>query len=944
MKKGNSLFLLLCLVWGITQAQERTEIIVPQILSNASAKETEKMMLSGNSPNDNVLWDFFCTAGRNSGTKTRIRVPSCWELEGFGGYNYGHDKDKHSEVSTYLTTFTIPKEWKGKRIFIVFDGSMTDTKVMVNGKQAGDIHQGAFYRFKREITDLITEKRENQLEVEVSKMSANASVNSAERDADFWVFGGIFRPVYLEAVPDTFIEYSGIDARYDGTINIELFLDKTINDAKVNVEIIENKTGNKVADFQSQLHSKVNKLTASSIVSDIKPWSAETPNLYNAVITLTENGNTLHTITERFGFRTIEVRERDGVYINNKKIMFKGVNRHCFWPTTGRAMSPEQNLLDAMLIKEMNMNAVRMAHYPPDKHFLEVCDSLGLYVINELCSWQKPPYDTQVGTILVGEMLKRDINHPSIIFWANGNEGGFNYDLDPIFPQLDIQKRPVIHPFGLYGNINTVHYITYNSGIKHMFNGRDIFMPTELIHGLYDGGHGAGLDDFWNLMRSNPLAAGMFLWDFSDQGVVRTDKGGILDTDKDHGADGIVGPYREKEGSFYTIKEIWSPIFLEKKYITPHWDGTFHIENRYDFTNTNKCSFTWTITRFKTLNGKKEELKGSIEAPDIKPGNKGVLQLSLPTGWRDFDVLYLTIHDPDGYELFTWSHELNTPAFFADRIINQNPGKKNIVIQENSSYYTLSAADVTARINKTTGMLEEIKTNKGIIPLANGPVFITDKNVECRKITISTTEEGAPAITAIYGYEKERREAYRFTWTMQKNGILQLDYDYRPLDNIEMAGVTFNFPEKEIKGAQLFANGPYRVYNNRLKGSSLNIWEKEYNDAITGEVWEYPEFKGYYSLFYGMKLQCPTPFEVYSASEDLFLHLFTPTIQQQYDPKINYTFPKYPAGNISFMDAIPAVGTKFGEAENFGPQSQRHRFKEFSASPNLKNRLYFKFN
>lgn len=497
----------------------------------------------------------------------------------------------------------------------------------------------------------------------------------------------------------------------------------------------------------------------------------------------------------------------------------------------------------------------------------------------------KAPYDTQTGTILVGEMLKRDINHPSIIFWANGNEGGFNYDLDPLFPQLDIQKRPVIHPFGFYGGINTVHYITYNSGIKHMFNGRDIFMPTELIHGLYDGGHGAGLDDFWNLMRSNPLSAGMFLWNFADQGVVRTDKDGILNTDKDHGADGIVGSYREKEGSFYTIKEIWSPIFLEKKYITPQWDGTFHIENRYNFTNTNQCSFTWKIIRFKSLNGEKEEIKGDIEAPDIEPGGKGTLQLSLPAGWREFDVLYLTACDPNGYELFTWSHELNSPAFFADRIIRQNPSKKEVTIKESASYYTLSAAGITAKINKTTGMLEEITNSKGIIPLANGPVFITDQDIECKKISISTAEEGEPTVTAIYNYRKGRREAYRFTWTMRTNGILQLDYDYRPLDPIEMAGITFDFPEKNIEGARLFANGPYRVYNNRLKGGTLNVWEKEYNDAITGEVWEYPEFKGYYSLFYGMKLLSPTPFEVYSASEDLFLHLFTPTIQQQYDPE-----------------------------------------------------------
>lgn len=477
-----------------------------------------------------------------------------------------------------------------------------------------------------------------------------------------------------------------------------------------------------------------------------------------------------------------------------------------------------------------------------------------------------------------------------------------------------------------------------------MFNGRDIFMPTELLHGLYDGGHGAGLDDFWNLMRSNPLSSGMFLWDFSDQGVVRTDKENILDTDKDHGADGIVGPYREKEGSFYAVKEIWSPIFLEKKYITPQWDGVFNIENRYDFTNINQCRFSWSLSRFNSLKGDKEEMKGDITAPNIEPGSKGILNLSLPTVWKDFDILYLTAYDPNGYELFTWSHELNTPAFFAERIIKRNKEETNVNIQEDASCYILSAAGVKAKINKTTGMLKEITNQKGIIPLANGPIFITDKNVECKKITISTAEGGIPAITIIYNFRKERREAYRFIWTMQKNGILQLDYDYRPLDNIEMAGVTFDFPEKEIEGIRLFANGPYRVYNNRLKGGTLNIWEKKYNNAITGEVWDYPEFKGYYSLFYGMRLLCPTPFEVYSASEDLFLHLFTPSIQQKYNPEKNYTLPKYPIGSISFMDAIPAVGTKFGKAENFGPQSQIHRFKEFSGSPNLKNRLYFKFN
>lgn len=914
-------------------------VLLVLISSLTYAQQTETLMLSGQKVDDNVQWDFFCTSGRKSAKWGKIRVPSNWELEGFGTYNYGHDKNKASEQGLYKTRFKLPNSWKDKRVFIVFDGSMTDTKVMVNGKQAGDVHQGSFYRFKREITDFVMHNRQNLLEVEVSKMSTNESVNLAERKADFWVFGGIFRPVYLEAVPADFIEYTGINALHNGEITVEVNLDKPLADVGVSVEVFELNTNRKLGGFSKNISQRNSKLLINGKIAGIQPWSSESPKLYKAVISVSREGKELHRVTERFGFRTIEVRERDGVYINGEKIRFKGVNRHCFWPSTGRSVSREQSLTDIQLMKEMNMNAVRMAHYPPDKHFLEICDSLGLYVINELCAWQKPPYDTQVGTILVNQMLKRDINHPSIIFWANGNEGGFNYDLDPLFYELDIQKRTVLHPWGFFGNINTVHYIDYNSGIKDMFNGRDIFMPTELLHGLYDGGHGAGLDDYWNLMLGNPLSAGLFLWDFSDQAVVRTDKGGILDTDKDHGADGIVGPYREKEGSFFSIKEIWSPVFVEEKFITPAWNGKLNIENRYHFTNTNECTFTYQLSRFSSLQQDAKTFQQFINVPDIAPGRKGQLALELPENWTSYDFLYLTIKDKKENELFTWSFEINSPSVFSEKILELK--SPSAIITENETAYLLNAEGVTAFVNKENGLLDKVISNGKEISLSNGPVYITDRQLQCQKVAIINTDSGQQ-IEVIYHFEKGA-EAYRFTWLMLENGILQLDYNYRPQNKVAMAGVTFDFPEEGVVGADLLANGPYRVYNNRMKGGTINLWKKTYNDAITGEVWEYPEFKGYYSHFYAMKLDCPTPFEVYCANEDVTLHLFTPSAQKSYDISRNYTVPTYPKGNISFMDAIPPVGTKFGRAENYGPQSQLHIFKSYGGAKNIRNILYFKF-
>ncbi len=901
--------------------------------------------LSGKGSDDTVEWDFYCTKGRNSGKWTKIKIPSCWETEGFGTYNYGHDKNKANEQGLYKTTFEVPNEWRKKRILIVFEGSMTDTRVKINGRQAGEVHQGAFYRFKRDITGLVRFGKTNLLEVTVDKISANESVNQAERKADFWIFGGIFRPVYLEVVPTQYIDYVSIDAKQHGEIKANIFLSEKMR--KVEVGIVVMDFNNQViGSFSSFSGSEgTEKISVEGKIDQVLPWSCESPNLYQCRIQLKCNGKVLHSINERIGFRTVEVKLRDGVYINGEKIRFKGVNRHSFWPTTGRTTNKTISINDASLIKDMNMNAVRMSHYPPDKHFLEVSDSLGLYVINELCAWQYPPYDTPVGKKLVREMITRDVNHPCIIFWANGNEGGFNYDLDSLFPLYDIQKRLVLHPWECFSGINTVHYINYNSGIKNMFNGRDIFMPTELLHGLYDGGHGAGLDDYWNLMLANPLSAGMFLWDMADQAVVRTDKNGILDTDKDHGADGIMGPYREKEGSFFTVKEIWSPVFVEKKYITPSWDGCFTIENRYNFTNTNECSFTYRLARINELSGERGITRhmGSIIAPDIKPGEKGTLALDLPDDWRTYDVLYVTATDKFKRELYTWSYELVTPDRFAQRCLPANTTKATV--SETADEWQLSAGDVKVVINKKDGLLHAVYSKGKLIPLSNGPVLITERSLACKSVKLKSSSEGNPSIAVEYTFQDGNKNAYSFSWTMSGSGILKLEYRYRPRDRVKMAGITFGFPEEGITGATLLANGPYRVYNNRLKGGTLNVWKKKYNNTITGESWEYPEFKGYYSLFYGMKLACPTPFEVYCGTEDIFLHLFTPEEQKGYSIKgrPNFTQPEYPKGNISFLDAIPSVGTKFGAPEEYGPQSHPHRFKGFGGEANFGGTLYLKF-
>jgi beta-galactosidase/beta-glucuronidase len=387
------------------------------------AQQKQIQYLSGTDSKHTVQWEFFCTAGRNSGEWKKIEVPSCWEQQGFGNYNYGRDyktNGKNSrfydEKGMYKYSFKVPAGWKGKNINIVFDGSMTDTEVKINGRSAGSVHQGAFYRFKYDISSLLYFDKPNTLEVTVSKMSADASVNNAERLADYWVFGGIFRPVFLEVMPKQYIDYVGIDAKADGKFAMQVWPKGLARDATV-VTTITDANKKIIATARTSLARSDSFTLVNTQLSNVRAWTSETPVLYQANISLHDAAGTkLYELNEKFGFRTIEVRHGQGVYINGVQVKFKGVNRHCFWPETGRALSDDQQLMDALLLKEMNMNAVRCSHYPPDKLFLRLCDSLGIYVLDELAGWQKY-YSSKAGEPLVKEMVLRGFSkttgHPS---------------------------------------------------------------------------------------------------------------------------------------------------------------------------------------------------------------------------------------------------------------------------------------------------------------------------------------------------------------------------------------------------------------------------------------------------------------------------------------------------------------------------------------------------
>ena len=699
-------------------------------LTAQTLPQTERQYLSGHGCDDTVEWDFFCTDGRNSGRWTKIGVPSCWELQGFGTYQYGisfygkaFPEGIAGEKGMYKYEFEVPEEFRGKQVSLVFEASMTDTEVKVNGRKAGSKHQGAFYRFSYNVTDLLKYGKKNQLEVTVSKESENASVNLAERRADYWNFGGIFRPVFLEVKPAVNLRHIAIDAQMDGSFRANCYTNISGDGMSIRAQILDGK-GKKLADTTVPLKAGSDWTTLQLNVSAPALWTAETPNLYKAQFSLLDKGGkVLHHETETFGFRTIEVRESDGLYVNGVRINVRGVNRHSFRPESGRTLSKAKNIEDVLLMKGMNMNSVRLSHYPADPEFLEACDSLGLYVMDELGGWHGK-YDTPTGVRLIEGMIERDVNHPSIIWWSNGNEKGWNIELDGEFHKYDPQKRPVIHPQGNFSGFETMHYRSYGESQNYM-RLPEIFMPTEFLHGLYDGGHGAGLYDYWEMMRKHPRCIGGFLWVLADEGVKRVDMDGFIDNQGNFGADGIVGPHHEKEGSYYTIKQLWSPVQVMNTAIDRNFDGKLSVENRYDYLNLNTCRFIWQQVKFPSVtdasNTTTRILKqGEVQGSDVAAHGVGVVDIKtsiLP----EADALFLTVIDKYGYELWRWT-------FPVDKL---NRETEQFSASSGRASYTETEKGITVKANgrtfvfsKKDGQLKDVSVNNRKISFANGPRFI----------------------------------------------------------------------------------------------------------------------------------------------------------------------------------------------------------------------------
>jgi hypothetical protein len=898
-------------------------LAVSAVAVMAHAEETQILPLSGMGAAGEkpVYWDFQLDSGRSSGRWTKIVVPSNWEQQGFGSYYYGTqgrgrpDSDPviPKETATYRRSFVLPARWNDHAIVLVFEAAMTDTSVSINGKSAGATHQGGFYRFSYDVTALVKPGR-NDIEVRVSKESADSSVNRAERRGDFWTFGGIFRPVWLEARPRTHIAWTAIDARADGSFYARATLNREPPEqAMLEVQLRDARGLALPGTFSSVVHGT--EVAVRGNVEKPSTWSAETPTLYSARFTLSSAGHELHARTERFGFRTVEVRANDGVYLNGHKIVLKGVNRHSFDSLSGRTLTRAQNYADAQLIKGANMNAVRMSHYPPDPAFLEAADEIGLYVLDELAGWQGS-YDAETGARLIGQMVRRDVNHPGILFWDNGNEGGWNVENDAEFARWDPQRRSVLHPWALHDAINTDHYENYDSTVQ-LSRGPEIFMPTEFLHGLYDGGIGAGLRDYWNVMGRSSTVAGGFFWAFADEGVTHSDTGKI-DNVGNSAPDGMLGAHHEKEGSYFAVKELWSPVVLSNLALAQH-TLSFHVENRFDFTDLARCSLRWRTLRLPAAgarDGPAPLVRGRAPLPALAA--RGETDVRIPIGPEALgagEVLEVSIDDPDGRELWTWVLKSQSLARVAPIPVGS--------IHANGSVITAGA--FTLEFDAHSGALTKLSAGGRSIPLA-GPRLVAFERPEksrgftalgsepaLRKLTLAPTNE--PDVIARAEYSGTLRDV---TWRLRGDELaVRWHLDYTGAADI--LGVDFAFPEDQVLAKRWVGAGPYHVWKNRRAGTSFGFHAANYSRAIPGAVYAYPEFQGFFDDWSWYELRTRDARVIVRNMGVPYFGLYSPAGGEK-------PILELPPLGLSFLHAIPPIGTKFALPDVLGPESQPAKF------------------
>lgn len=705
----------------------------------------------------NGNWSFKYLAGLEAGTSggftapqfdvsawAKIAVPANWELRGFAEPAYADElKDG---LGLYRRTFRVPALWQGRRVFMRFEGVAFGYQVWVNGKLAGESSASAFNRHTFDVTEHLLPGRaaDNVLAVRVT-----TKPHGVEFDLnDDWSLSGIYRDVTLLSVPALHLQDISTQTRLVGgaaELSIDTLLSRAGGEVRARLVGPDGRTAGELALPPSGPLRRAAVLR----VPHPKLWSAETPSLYRLRLTVSENGKPVHTVEERIGLREVGINGAV-LQLNGRPIKMRGVNHHDLDPRTGRAVTEAQMRQDLQLMKQANVNFLRTSHYPPHPRLLELCDELGLYVMDEVSighgekNLDKPDYRANI-LARVQPTILRDKNRPSVLIWSIGNENPINdaeLEAGRLAKQLD-PGRPITYPkIGSYFaknheripafvDVHAPHYPSNDTlkGYSTTLTRPTIF--TEYAHAL-----GLATDRIqaqWDLIQASPNLAGGAIWHFHDQGLLRASARAVdvslptqsawvdqhhhYDTHGLDGADGLTYADRTPQVDYWQMRKVYAPVqFVERVASVKAGRQTVDVtvENRHDFRSLTGIALLWRLER----NGRTVQ-QGRL-TPDAPARGRQTLAVSLdiPAGaLADVLALHVRALDERGMQINERSIRLvqegSTRAAWAASL----PDRAAPVLRESADTITVASPQWVMTVQRATGALS-IRDQSGKVLVA----------------------------------------------------------------------------------------------------------------------------------------------------------------------------------------------------------------------------------
>jgi beta-galactosidase len=610
-------------------------------IATASAQTSQVISLNG-------TWDFafaadaaaadrlagFYQDGFQSGGFRPIVVPSNWALEGFEEPIYS--RTRQGGEGFYTLRFQVPDSMRGKRVLLHFGGVWDSAEVWLNSAPLGR-HDSGFTGFAYDVTPIL-KLGENRLAVRVRQVTRDSAFDTN----DDWALGGIYRDVWLEGMPA---------AQYIDRVETTTTFDAQFRDADLNLRVLVSsgrglgaqaaqpgggRGANAAPDQGYELRAILaapdgkeiqrtvlaipphrgtarDTLLAMHVTAPLH-WTAETPNLYRLTVELAQGGAVTHARISNVGFRQISTA--GGVFrINGQAVKLRGVCRHDENPDVGRATTRENWLQDLRLMKAANINMVRTSHYPPAEGFIELCDEMGMYVLDEVPmgfgggSGDDPSF-MSAGLLRAQETIARDRNHPSVIVWDIGNENPFTAmhlavirfvkGSDPTRPVLMPQRIDEFLPPEI--DILAPHYRPPSALDQLAAHSSRPVISTEYTHAYAEDGFG-GLADSWRALTQHPAGAGGSIWMWQDQGLTRTRIGSNGQPEKyiqivTDGWDGIVRADRTPQRDYWEARAVYAPVNVPDDPLH-FWPGQGQIRvpirNDYDFTELSTVGVHWSL-------------------------------------------------------------------------------------------------------------------------------------------------------------------------------------------------------------------------------------------------------------------------------------------------------------------------------------------------------------